>query len=365
MRLLYLAAADSIHAYRWIKYLAERGHQIYWISLTPLTAGDPIPNVRLQVIPQWHSKATGVVVATFAARRRLMSEQFDIVHSHYAGTYGLIGALSTKKNLAVTAWGSDVLLSRHSVVKRPLLKFILQRASVITCDADHMVEAMVQLGIDRKKIHIILFGTDTNRFKPFGKDPKILDQWGARTEQIIISLRSLYPIYDIPTLVKAVPIIVQRVPNIKVIIVGPGPERQALEQLVQESNVAKQVCFCGAVKNTMLPLLLSSADVYVSTSLSDAGLAASTAEAMSCGVPVVITDSGENHKWVEDGVQGFVVKVRDFTALANKIIWLLEHPTEAKTMGLNGREAIDTRNSYLREMAKVERLYEDLVIKAD
>src|SRR4051794_35099447 len=122
MRILFLAAAESIHSYRWVKYFADRGHDAYWMSLTPLTSGEPIAAVKMWIAPQ-QSKVRGVITAVLHARQLLKQFDFDLIHCHYAGTYGLIGALTQTHKMVLTAWGSDILISRYSVVKKPLLKF--------------------------------------------------------------------------------------------------------------------------------------------------------------------------------------------------------------------------------------------------
>lgn len=357
MRLLFLAAADSIHSYRWIKYFADRGHHVHWVSLSPQTVGEPLPSVTFHRISQGVTKAGTVLSALRHVRRLIARETFDLVHAHYAGTYGLIAALAATGPFILTAWGSDVLFARKSPIKRPILKYILRRATEITCDAEHMVEAMVELGVEHRKLHLILFGTDTDRFRPLGKNPDVLSRWSNSGQQVIISLRSLYPVYDLPTLLRAIPLVARAVPAIQVIIAGGGTEREMLVALAGELQVGHLVNFCGPIANTELPSILSTADVYVSTSLSDAGLAASTAEAMACGLPVVVTDSGQNRSWVHDGEEGFLVPVTQPAALAEKIIWLLRHPDSARQLGAKGRELIETRNNYHREMAKVESLY--------
>ncbi len=101
-------------------------------------------------------------------------------------------------------------------------------------------------------------------------------------------------------------------------------------------------------------------DVYVSTSLSDAGLAASTAEAMACGLPVVITDFGDNRKWIEDGESGFIVPLKDPKALAEKIIYLLKNKDIRREFGMRNRKIIEEKNNYYREMEKMENSYIEL-----
>ena len=102
-------------------------------------------------------------------------------------------------------------------------------------------------------------------------------------------------------------------------------------------------------------------DVYVSTSLSDAGIAASTAEAMACGLPVIVTDVADNKKWIDNGVNGFVVPVKDPKSLAEKIIYLLQNEDIRKKFGKINRKIIEERNNYYKEMEKMEDIYKELV----
>ena len=99
---------------------------------------------------------------------------------------------------------------------------------------------------------------------------------------------------------------------------------------------------------------------YVSTSLSDGGIAASTAEAMACGIPAVVSNSGENDRWIEDGKTGFLVPARASEMLAQRIVSLLRDGALRKVVGLAGRDVIVERNDYAGEMTKMEKLYEEV-----
>ena len=80
----------------------------------------------------------------------------------------------------------------------------------------------------------------------------------------------------------------------------------------------------GWIAHDELPKYLTSADIYVSTSLSD-GASVSLVEAMACGLPVVTTDAGDAGKWIEDGRNGFIVPTKSPELLAEKIAYLLEN----------------------------------------
>jgi len=77
----------------------------------------------------------------------------------------------------------------------------------------------------------------------------------------------------------------------------------------------------------------------------------------------VVTDLSGNREWVTDGVNGFLVPLNDSQALADKIIHLLENKGLAQKFGRAGRETIQERAEYEREMERLEKLYERIVVK--
>ena len=359
MKICFLAGADSIHSYRWVKFFADQGHAVDWISLAALEF-PPVQGISFHRIRPRGNGALTFLGAVLEVRRLVKQIAPDILHAHYVGGYGLMGALTRLHPFVATAWGSDVLFAGKSRIRGPFVKHVLRSADLITCDADHMITAMEALGADRAKMRIIYFGIDTARFRPAPQDADLRKRLGGGDGPLVISLRNFHPVYDLETLIKAVPEVLRRVPNAVFVIVGTGPQEGMLKDLAASLGVSQQVRFLGRVENAQLPTYLSSMDVYVSTSLSDAGIAASTAEAMACGLPVVITDSGENQKWLEDGEGGYIVPTRDPEALADKVAFLLENPEIRPRCGEVNRRTIEVRNDYYREMARMEGLYRQL-----
>ena len=358
MKLLFLADANSVHSWRWIEFFADRGHEIHWVSLVPFPRSAP-RGIRTYEVGRYPRGPVSLGRAVSITHRVGRDVRPDVFHVHSVGTYGVVGAMAGIRPLLATAWGSDVLIATQQRVKRALVSWVLRRADLITCDAHHMRDAIVDLGADPSKIRVIFFGTDVTRFRPrdngtqppafFPRDGKVL----------ILSTRNLHPIYDVGTLIRAIPHIIEHVPGARFVIVGEGEEREALIGLSRNLGLDASVVFAGAIAADEMPLALAAADIYVSTSLSDAGLAASTAEAMACGLPVVVTDSGENRIWVEDG-GGYVIPVRNSTALAEAILRLASDAELRSRFGGHNRKVIEERNNYHLEMRRVEETYQQL-----
>jgi len=219
----------------------------------------------------------------------------------------------------------------------------------------------MELGTEPSKIKLVYFGTDTNKFKPAQKNKRLQEKMGIVDSPTVISLRSLEPIYDIESLIQSIPLILKEIPETKFIIAGVGSQEVKLKEQAESLGIYQSVKFTGQILNDKLPEYLNSVDLYVSTSLSDAGLSAATAEAMACGLAVVITEFGDNRKWVKDGENGFIVPLKEPKTLAEKIIYLLKNEDVRIEFGRRNREIILERNDYYKEMDKMEKIYKEML----
>ena len=365
MRICYLADASSVHTRKWTGHFVEKRHDVHVISFEDAKIeGVTVHVLKLPVLIR--NATFPLKVASIYRIKTLIQEmEPDILHAHYVTNYGLFGALCNFNPFVITAWGSDILIVPESrlisAIKRYIATYTLKKADSVTCDAEHMKETMKRLGVPEEKIKLIYFGIDTRRFSPGQKSEKLKVRLGVYNSPTIITLRNLRPVYDVESLIKSVPLVLKEIPESKFIIAGKGPEEERLKELAKSLGVSDSVKFIGFIPNDELPEYLNSMDVYVSTSLSDAGLAASTAEAMSCGLPVIVTDVADNKEWVEDGITGFVVPTKDPKLLAEKIIYLLQNENVRKKFGKISRKIIEERNNYHKEMGKMEKIYKELV----
>ena len=365
MRICYLANASSVHTRKWTGHFVEKRHDVHVISFEDAKIeGVTVHVLKLPVLIR-NATFPLKVASIYRIKTLIKKMEPDILHAHYVTNYGLFGALCNFNPFVITAWGSDILIVPESrlisAIKRYIATYTLKKADSVTCDAEHMKETMKRFGVPEEKIKLIYFGIDTRRFSPGQKSEKLKVRLGVYNSPTIMSLRNLKPVYDVESLVKSVPLVLKEIPESKFIIAGKGPEEERLKELAKSLGVSDSVKFIGFIPNDELPEYLNSMDVYVSTSLSDAGIAASTAEAMSCGLPVIVTDVADNKEWVEDGITGFVVPTKDPKLLAEKIIYLLQNENVRKKFGKISRKIIEERNNYHKEMGKMEKIYKELV----
>jgi len=118
----------------------------------------------------------------------------------------------------------------------------------------------------------------------------------------------------------------ERIPNTKLLLIGPVHDNGTLAQTVAERNLQEQVQLLGWRDD--VPALLHISDIYVASSKSE-GLGLNLIEAMACDLPVVATRNRGHAETVEDGVNGFLVDVNDHRAMAEKVL-LLHDDTELR-----------------------------------
>ncbi len=371
MRLCYVGNLGSVHTRRWAGFFAEKGHDVHVIATT--TTPQNVDAGAYTVHP-WPAHRTGsylrdLLVASvdmprsvLKLRQLLRTIEPDLVHVHYVNEAAFFAVLAGVHPLVLTAWGSDILISpEKSWVRKQVVKYTVRKADLVTCDADHMKRSIARLGADPERVQVIFFGTDVERYQPARRDAALRARIAPDATHLIISIRSLEPVYDVESLIRAIPAVRSRFPSAIFLVGGTGSQAGALQKLAVELGVEGQIRFLGALSQDDLPAYLASSDLYVSTALSDGGIAASTAEAMASGLPVVITDAGDNRQWVEDDLHGFLVPPADPERLAGATIRLLDDAAHRDRMGCAGREVIVERNNLYREMSRMEGHYQHLV----
>jgi glycosyltransferase involved in cell wall biosynthesis len=139
--------------------------------------------------------------------------------------------------------------------------------------------------------------------------------------------RVLYPvIYGVEYFIEAIPLVLDKEPDTRVLMVGYGSLDQELRARVAELGLDDVVHFAGRVEHSDMPDYVNAADIYVSMSLSDA-TSVSLLEAMACALPVVLSDTPDNREWVVPGENGLLVNVGNYPMIHKAINQLLrKHP---------------------------------------
>jgi glycosyltransferase involved in cell wall biosynthesis len=259
--------------------------------------------------------------------------------------YGFYVALSGFKPFVLIIWGSDILLApKRLFPSRLVAKLTLRRADAVIVDSEVQKEAALQLGCNPEKI-LKFPWFDPNNVQAAHRLTSRADirrSLGWTENPIVISTRSHEPIYGVEYFVEAIPEIINKLPEARFLILGAGQLSAKLKEKVKELRVDNHVKFSGMLPREDAIAYVNAADLYVSTSLSD-GTSASLLEAMTLGVPSIVTAIPGNMEWIRDEWNGCLVKVKDPHMLAEKITILLNDDDLRYKLGKNAKETIETR----------------------
>lgn len=171
---------------------------------------------------------------------------------------------------------------------------------------------------------------------------------------VVGNIAALVPHKGQRHLIEAAHIVVQKLPDVRFVILGEGELRDALERLTKEYRLEKHVLLPGF--RTDVLGCLKSFDVFVMSSVTE-GLGTSLLDAMACSRPVVATNAGGIPEVVDDGVTGLLVPPRNHTAMAEAIIELISNRARRQQMGDAGFARVNERFTVERMIAGTAAVY--------
>lgn len=268
-----------------------------------------------------------LALACIPTLRRTIAQgfDFDLIDSHYFYPDGVAAALLAHhfdKSLVITARGSDVnLIAGHSLPRRMMLS-ASRRASALIGVSAALVERMGALGMPANRLHMLRNGVDLALFRPL-QQADARRELGVQGWPVLLSVGNLVPLKGHALCIDALVALADQWPDAQLLIVGRGPEEQALRRHAEERGVAARVRLVGAVEQATLPRWYSAADVLLLAS-SREGWPNVLLEAMACGTPVVATRVGGVPEVVQGLVAGRLAERRDGQALADAVRALVQ-----------------------------------------
>lgn len=207
--------------------------------------------------------------------------------------------------------------------------------------------------IDEERIAVVPNGIDWSS-TVVGKN---IPRFGPRFR--ILHLSTLSHLKGALVLLQAVPFVVHQRKDVEFVFAGPwshAEDKQWADSFIDQQKLGTYVSFSGQVDGADKKTLFDSVDVFVFPGVQQEGQPLVVIEAMAAGLPVVFTDRGCLRDTVLDGETGLEVPINDPQQLADRILWLLDHPEIIKAMGACARkryEALYTKERHIERMIEV------------
>lgn len=286
----------------------------------------------------------------------LLRRRPDIVHAYLPAAYVPAGLIAWCLRVPVIVAGRRGFPSgRYATI---WWRTFAQLANVVIdiqiCNSTAVREAAVaQEHLKREHTRIIYNGIELAQLNRVALPPEM-----ASSDPQAVMVANFIAYKGHVHVLRAVAKVVQVNPRFRIVLVGDGPERPKLEHLTVELGLIQHVVFAGQRRDAAE--LMMGFDFSILGS-SEESFPNAVMESMAAAVPVVSTRVGGVAELVDDGVHGKLVPFGDVDAMAEAIVWMLEHPGERRRMGQAGRERIATEFSTERMVARTEAVYEEFL----
>jgi glycosyltransferase involved in cell wall biosynthesis len=311
--------------------------------------------VPLQVLnrqPGFHAALAGEIA------RIASSTNAQVLHCHQYSPF-VYGALARihRPGLRVVFTEHGRLSDAPPSMKRRLVNPMLARAAhrIFSVSRDLRTH-MIAEGLPASRIEVIPNGVDPELPSSTARE-ELRGRLGATESTVVlITVARLDPVKDLASLVAAMDAAVRQGPDLRLVVVGDGPERPALEARTASLGLESRVTFLGHREDARR--WLSAADVYVSSSVSE-GISLTILEGMAAGLPVLATAVGGTPEIV-DANSGLLVPARDPGALAEAIVALARDPDRRQRLGQAARARVLDSFTIDRMVASYRQVYEEV-----
>ncbi|HAW53055.1 MAG TPA: glycosyltransferase family 4 protein [Flavobacteriales bacterium] len=366
MKLLLLSDHLSSHTEKWAKSLARKDFEIVIFSLSQKTAThnyNEYSNIKV-ICENYRANtvASGSLLqkslylfSWFRLKKTIRSFKPDLVHAHYASSYGLLGALSGFHPFIISVWGSDVFSFPDTYIKARLLRYNLSKADRLL-STSHVMAAETSK-YTNKKIEITPFGIDVEKFRP-----RKVESVFKPTDFVIGTVKSLERIYGIDVLISAFGKLKSSFPGetIKLLVIGDGSQRKVLEKQVKDSGLADDVVFQGAMSQDEVPKYLNMLHIFVALSRSES-FGVSVLEASACEKPVIVSRVGGLPEVVDEGISGLIVESENVDEAYNALLTLKNDGELRNKMGQAGRRKVLNSFNFSSNVELMIKIYKNLI----
>jgi len=358
----WTGSADPV--IRLVVALRQRGHH----ALLGMIPGDrfeakareaglePIAGLRLRA----HGEPLALARDVTRIRSVVAEEGVDVIHAHHSHDHWL-GALSALRLSGGTR--VPVVRTFHNLrsVRRSLLARALYRRTAAAFAVSRQIEGRCrELGLLPARVRWIPGMADLPRFSPDERGDAIRDEFKLGTAPVIVTVSRLAPNRGHEQLLAGFRLLLGRMPEARLLLVGKGETRARLEALVHDLGLGDRVIFTG-YRDRDLPAVLGAAHCFALMASGSDDSCRAALEAMAAGRPVVARRVGALPETIEHGATGWLIDDERPDSVAAALERVLGDRSVGHAMGLAGRRRVEEEFSPERAVSIVDEVYRTLV----
>jgi len=362
LKIIFLSDANSIHTLRWIESLTLNNLEIQLFSFfkpkKDLIEKYKQFNVKI-ISPDLRSNIDNLREPNLSKIRYLKAipllkktiKDFEpnILHAHYASSYGILGYLSRFKPFILSVWGSDVYYFPYkNKFYKWLINLIIKNSNEI-CSTSVAMKKIIENEYNRNDVNVVPFGIDLDFFKPNNNNNNKYFNVGT--------IKSIENHNGIDCLLDAAKkVIYDYKKEINFIIVGEGSLRKEMQQKAKDLRLEHRVKFEGFVAHENITKHYNNLSIFVAVSERES-FGVSVLEAAACEIPAITSNIGGLSEVNLHKETGIVINPCDSDKLAQSIIMLYKDNQLRMKLGANARKKVKENFDWTSNVHQMIEIY--------
>lgn len=312
-------------------------------------------------------------------------EKPDVIHAHSPALNGLAALKAGRKSglpvvYEIRAFWEDAAVD-HGTCKEDDLRYrltrkmethVVRQADAVTTICEGLKNDLINRGFPESKFTVIGNAVNVEQFEVITEQDKIKNADLAETLElagcdVLGFLGSFYAYEGLDLAIDAMPAILAKNPNARLLLVGGGPQEQNLKQQVTLLGIEGKVIFTGRVPHSEVGKYYSLVDLLVyprkAMRLTELVTPLKPLEAMAQGKPVIASDVGGHKELIIDNETGFLFQAGNVEQLSLRIIELLSDKQQLQSVLVNGRNYVENIRNWKNSVSNYVPLYQRLINK--
>ena len=349
--------------------LAEKGHEIHFItSSVPFRLKRRYSNIYFHQVEVNQYAVFQYPPYTLSLASKIAEvvkmEQLDIIHAHYAMPHAVCAILakqmtSERLKVVTTLHGTDITILGYDSSLQDMIKFAIEKSDAVTAVSHALAQETYELIQPDQEIRTIFNFIDYPAPEKDSDNAVTLKaELGIQAnEKVVIHVSNFRKVKRVPDIIDTFAAVADKTPS-KLLLVGDGPEMSFVSKKIKTMGLQEKIMLLGKQENLLE--LYSICDVCVLMSEKESfGLV--LLEAMIHGVPCLGTQVGGIPEVIEDGVNGYLVKLGDIEAASMRLLDLLKDDSHRREMGEQAVRIIENHFQTEYIMNQYEDLYYSLL----